>query len=264
MKLYYEEFGSGPALVLVHGLFGSGTNLRGVARLLSDRYRVITVDLPNHGRSEHSGSMTYADMSASLRETLGRVDRPPLRWVGHSMGGKAVMDLALTHPELVERMVIVDIAPIRYAHDQWTLINAMNRLDPASLRSRAEADRLLSVDIEDTPTRLFLLQNLVPSEEGYRWRLNLPVLAKHHDDIMGFPDHGDAIHEGPVLVLDGARSHYVTTAHHAVFRRYFPAAEFETIADAGHWVHADQPRRVRDAIDAFMSDRSQTVSKTAG
>jgi len=254
MSLSYDEFGSGPPLVLVHGLFGSGTNLRGVARVLADKYRVVTVDLPNHGRSAHTESMTYADMSHSLRETVQLLGGGPLNWAGHSMGGKAVMDLALTYPELVDRLVIVDIAPVRYTHDQWAIINAMSAVDPRKLRSRAEGDRLLSTTISDTPTRLFLLQNLVPADGGYRWRLNLPVIAQYHDDIMGFPDHAGAHCDAPTLVLNGERSDYVNAAHKDVFRRYFPAARFETVSGAGHWVHADKPGEVCKAIAGFLDN----------
>lgn len=252
MYLSYEEFGSGAPLVLVHGLFGSGTNLRGVARVLADRFHVYTVDLPNHGRSPQTDSMTYADMSRSLRETVRHFCDGPINWVGHSMGGKAVMDLALTHPGLVDRLVIVDIAPVRYTHDQWALIKAMNGVDPGGLRSRAEGDRLLSESIPDTPTRLFLLQNMVPAESGYRWRLNLPVIAQYHDDIMGFPDHAGSHCDAPTLVLNGERSEYVKDAHKDVFRRFFPAARFQTISGAGHWVHADKPGEVCDAIAGFL------------
>lgn len=252
MQLNYEEFGSGPPLVLVHGLFGSGTNLRSIARPLSERFRVITVDLPNHGRSPHNDAMTYRDMSRALAETLQHNGGPAMNWVGHSMGGKAVMDLALTRPELVHRLVIVDIAPVRYAHDQWALINAMSSLDTGSVNSRAEAERLLASDIPDTPTRLFLLQNLVPDGKGYRWRINLQAIARHHDDIMGFPDHGESRCRAPMLVLDGERSDYVRKSHREAFRRYFPKVEFETIAGAGHWVHADRPAEVCEAVAGFL------------
>lgn len=252
MKLNFEEFGSGPVLVLVHGLFGSATNLRGVARLLAERFHVISVDLPNHGRSPHTDTMTYADMSGALRETLTQFGDSPVNWAGHSMGGKAVMDLALSFPELIERLVVVDIAPVRYTHDQWALINAMSNLDAAALRSRAEGDRLLAAEIEDTATRLFLLQNLVPDAGGYRWRLNLPVLAEYHNDIMGFPEHTGAVCDAPVLVLGGERSDYVKQEQRPVFRGFFPAARFEVIAGAGHWVHADKPREVCAAITRFL------------
>lgn len=252
MILNYDEFGTGRPLALVHGLFGSATNLRGIARMLADAYRVVTVDLPNHGRSAHTDAMTYGEMSRSLGETARQIVNGPLHWVGHSMGGKAVMELALTQPDLVDRLVVVDIAPVQYSHDQWALIDAMTRLDPGGLGSRAAADRLLSADVPDTPTRLFLLQNLVPVGGGYRWRLNLPAIARHHDDIMGFPDHGGATCDAPVLVLNGERSDYVRDAHRDAFRRLFPDTRFETIEGAGHWVHADKPAEVCGAIARFL------------
>ncbi len=256
MELHYEEFGSGAPLVLVHGLFGSNTNWRGVAKLLSDRFHVITVDLPNHGRSPHGGTMTYADMSTSLRETLGNVEDPPMVWVGHSMGGKAVMDLALTYPELVDRLVVVDVAPVRYPHSHTRFIDAMIDLDIGSLRSRADADRILSSSIVDTPTRLFLLQNLVRENGGFRWRLNLPVLSEYHDDLMDFPDHSGRRFDGPVLFVTGGQSDYVTAAHRKAVLQKFPGAGFETIHGAGHWVHADKPGVTCEAIARFLKENS--------
>ena len=242
--------------MLVHGLFGSATNWRGVARVLSDRFHVITVDLPNHGRSEHTPTMHYAAMSTALRELANRTGYDKLSWVGHSMGGKAVMDLALTHPEYVCRLVVVDIAPVPYTGNHAGLIDAMMNLDLSSINSRADADRALSAVIGDTPTRLFLLQNLVPEDGGYHWRLNLPVLNGHLDDIMGFREHAGVTFRGPVLALNGENSDYVTSAHHPIFLKYFPDVTFETITDAGHWVQADQPRAVCEALIRFMNEHS--------
>ena len=256
MTLHYEEFGGRIPLVLVHGLFGSGTNWRGVARKLAENFHVILVDLPNHGRSGHTTSMTYSDMSEALFETAQRLHHRQLNWVGHSMGGKAVMDLALTHPEVVNRLVVVDIAPARYSHSQSQLVDAMINLDLDSVQSRADADRLLSAVITDTPTRLFLLQNLKVVNGGYEWRLNLPLLNEYMSDILGFPEHTGVSYQGPVLVMGGEHSDYVQAAHHDVILDYFPEACFETIAGAGHWVHADQPRAVCESITGFLNGRS--------
>jgi len=256
MDLHYEEFGGGATIVLVHGLFGSSTNWRGVAKRLSDRFHVITVDLPNHGRSPRCGTMTYADMSTSLRETLGNIEDAPVAWVGHSMGGKAVMHLALTCPERVDRLVIVDVAPVRYSHSHTPIIDAMSDLDTGSLRSRADADRILSTRIVDTRTRLFLLRNLVRGNGGFRWRLNLPVLAEYHDDLMDFPEHPGTRFDGPVLFVTGDQSDYVTAAHREAILQKFPGAGFETIHGAGHWVHADKPVDTCEAIAHFLDGNS--------
>jgi esterase len=256
MTLHYEEFGGGMPLVLVHGLFGSGTNWRGVARKLAQNFHVISMDLPNHGRSRHTASMSYGDMSEALYETAQCFQHGTMNWVGHSMGGKAVMELALTHPEVVTGLVVVDIAPVRYAHSQADLVDAMMKLDLDSVKSRGDADRLLSAVITDTPTRLFLLQNLLPVKGGYKWRLNLPLLNEYMNDIQGFPDHAGVSYQGPTLMMGGENSDYMQAAYHDIVLGYFPAARFETIAAAGHWVHADQPQAVCESITGFVNSRS--------
>lgn len=253
MSLNYEEQGSGEPVVLVHGLFGSAVNLRGIAKILSDHFRVVSVDLPNHGRSGHTQSMTYADMSAALLQVMHETGIGPASWVGHSMGGKAVMDLSLSRPDAVTRLVVMDIAPVQYTHTHAEFIDAMSALDLSKVKSRADADRALSEAIADTPTRLFLLQNLVMQAGSFRWRLNLPVLRQYLDEIMSFPDHAGSIYEGPVLVLNGEHSGYVREVHREVFLRYFPEVTFETIPGAGHWLHAEQPDAVCAALIAFLA-----------
>lgn len=252
MALYYEQQGSGDSVVLVHGLFGSSTNLRGIARKLSRSFHVISVDLPNHGRTAHTPTMTYGDMSSALYDVLHRAGCATANWVGHSMGGKAVMDLSLTHPECVQRQVIMDIAPVHYSHGHEALIDAMAALDLSGVGSRADADRALGAAIPDPATRLFLLQNLVLNDGGFNWRLNLPVLRQYHDYIVGFPDHGDATFTGPTLILSGANSDYVSVDNHDDIKRCFPNASFQVVPGAGHWVHADQPQAVSDALVGFL------------
>jgi pimeloyl-ACP methyl ester carboxylesterase len=150
----------------------------------------------------------------------------------------------------------VDIAPVRYPHSQTELVDAMMNLDLESVTSRLDADRLLSAAITDTPTRLFLLQNLIPVNGGYEWRLNLPLLKEYMSDILGFPDHTGVSYRGPTLMMGGENSDYIQAAHHEVILDYFPAARFETIAAAGHWVHADQPQAVGESITGFLQSRS--------
>ena len=253
MALYYEQQGSGDPVVLVHGLFGSSTNLRGIARKLSHSFHVISVDLPNHGRSPHTATMNYRDMSSALLDVLHHVGLDKVNWVGHSMGGKALMDLALTHPGRVERLVILDIAPVQYSHGHLPFIDTMAALDLSGIASRADADRALSTAIPDAATRLFLLQNLVQKDGSFDWRLNLPVLREYHDQILGFPAYGDVTFDGPSLILSGANSPYVSADYHGDILRYFPNASFQVVQNAGHWLHADQPQAVCDAVARFLS-----------
>lgn len=252
MTLYFEEQGEGRTVVLAHGLFGSSANWRGIARRLGERFRVINVDLPNHGRSPHTTTMSYRDMSEALAELGREIGNGHLDWVGHSMGGKAVMDLALTQPALVRKLVVVDIAPVRYRHSHLAYIDAMLALDPGAIRNRAQAERELEATVEDPATRLFLLQNLVLERGKYRWRLNLPVLRRDLDQIMDFPEQGPATFSGPTLVLYGERSGYVDAGGREAVLRYFPEARFEAVADAGHWVHADQPQSMSEALLRFL------------
>lgn len=256
MTLYFEEQGVGEPVALVHGLFGSGVNWRGIARKLGEAFQVFNIDLPNHGRSPHSASMHYDHMSEALYQLTDALPGNAFNWVGHSMGGKAVMNLALTRPDCIERLVIVDIAPVAYRRSHVEYIDAMLALDLDSIRNRADAERGLRDAVEDPATRLFLLQNLVSEDGRFRWRLNLPLLRRQHDDIMGFPDRAGTVFEGPVLVLSGEDSSYVDAAGRGAVAQYFPNARFEAIPAAGHWVHADQPQAVSDALRRFIQDGS--------
>lgn len=252
MKLYFEETGSGEPVVLVHGLFGSSANWRGIARKLAPHFRVINVDLLNHGRSPHTSNMSYDDMSAALRDLAKEIHGAALNWIGHSMGGKAVMNLALINRDYVKRLVVMDIAPVAYKHGHVDIIDAMLSLNLDTIRSRAEADATLSEVVKDLRIRLFLLKNLVRDNGKYTWRLNLVTLRQYHTDIMGFPNRVGSTFDGPTLILSGENSNYISPANQGTFLQYFPAAKFEAIPDAGHWLHADQPQAVSDALCRFI------------
>ena len=252
MKLHFEKSGAGERVVLVHGLFGSSTNLRGLARKLATHFEVINVDLQNHGRSPHTSTMTYDDMSTALKNLARETNGVASNWVGHSMGGKAVMNLALTHPESVNRLVVIDIAPASYNHGHIDFIDAMLTLNLNSFGSRADADSALSEVVEDRTTRLFLLQNLVNINGEYTWRLNLPILRQYQAEIMAFPNRSGLKFGGPTLIVSGENSSYISDADHRLFLEYFPKATFEVIPGAGHWVHADQPQAVSDALCRFI------------
>ncbi len=250
--LHHQSQGSGSPVLVLHGLFGSATNWRAAARQLAQSYRVITVDLRNHGRSPHHAEMTYPLMARDLEMLMDEIGLRRAAMVGHSMGGKAAMVLALTRPQRVDRLVVVDIAPTRYTHTHAPLIAAMQGLDLTTLRSRADADRLLRDRIPDVATRLFLLQNLAREQGRYLWRLNLGALSAHMDDIMSFPDTGNASYDGPTLFVRGQRSDYVEARHRALIMERFPRARVVTVDDAGHWVHADQPGRLVHVLENFL------------
>lgn len=240
MKLFFREYGTGDKpLLILHGLFGSSRNWHSIAQQLSE-YHVYVPDARNHGASPWAGDMNYAVM---VEDVLTFIDKHALGQVivcGHSMGGKTAMLAALQYPERVRALVVVDIAPVKYAHDFDAFITAMQAVDPATITRRSEADAALGEMIDDPYIRSFLLQNLVASEGRYQWRLNLQVLADAMPLIADFPG-ADTSYTGPVLFLGGSRSGYVKPAFHEDIYRLFPNAEIETIAAAGHWLHAEQP-----------------------
>ncbi|MDE3080477.1 MAG: alpha/beta fold hydrolase [Paracoccaceae bacterium] len=240
-----------PPLLIVHGLFGSGRNWGVIARRLSETRRVVTVDMRNHADSFWADSHTYPELAADLSEVIaasgGRMDV-----LGHSMGGKAAMILALTRPEQVNRLVVADIAPVAYAHSQNHLIAAMRGLDLAGLTSRSEADRRLAATVEDAGTRAFLLQSLDLKADPPRWRLNLDVLEREMSKITGWPVV-QGRYDGPTLFLTGALSSYVQPEARATIKGLFPAARFAKLPGAGHWLHADRPREFEAAVAAFLS-----------
>ncbi|WP_108482601.1 alpha/beta fold hydrolase [Oceaniglobus ichthyenteri] len=234
-----------PTLLIVHGLFGSARNWGVIAKRLSDTRQVVTVDLRNHGESFWDASHSYRD----LADDLATVITSPCDVLGHSMGGKAAMVLALTRPDLVNRLIVADISPVTYAHSQMHLIKAMAALDLTGVTRRAEADAALTPSITDAGVRAFLLQSL--DVVHGKWRLNLNTLANQMDEIIGFPDIS-AQYPDETLFLSGAESHYVLPEHRDKIRALFPRARFAKIPGAGHWLHAEKPREFEAAVRAFL------------
>ncbi|MEM0948874.1 MAG: alpha/beta fold hydrolase [Pseudomonadota bacterium] len=233
-------------LLIAHGLYGSARNWGVIAKRLSDRFRVVAVDMRNHGESPWSDTQSYADMASDLDTTLDR----PADVVGHSMGGKAAMVFALSHPEKVSRLIVADIAPVGYDHTQIQYIEAMRQVELSAVRTRGDADRQLVAHVPDAGIRAFLLQSL--DVRAQRWRLNLDTLAREMDAIIGFPEI-DGQFDGPTLFLSGTESDYVRPEHRDRIKRLFPAARFARIPGAGHWLHAEKPREFVAAVRAFLS-----------
>ena len=239
-------------LVIVHGLYGSARNWGAIAKRLADVRDVIAVDLRNHGASPWVDSHSYPDLAADLGRVIaglgGRVDL-----LGHSMGGKAFMQLALTHGEVIRRLVIADIAPVAYGHDQSRHIHAMRGLDLTGLATRGEADRRLAEVVSDPSLRAFFLQSLdLKAEGGPRWRLNLDVLEAEMDKIVGWPDT-PGVFDGATLFLTGSESSYVQPEHRAAIRAQFTKARFAKLPGAGHWLHAEKPREFEETVRVFLT-----------
>lgn len=255
MKLKHRITGpeEGLPVILVHGLFGQGRNLGALARRIAKDRPVVTVDLRNHGESPHSAEHDYPAMAADLAELIrdlgGRADV-----AGHSMGGKTAMVLALTHPELLRRLVVMDIAPLAYSHSQSHLIDAMQSLDLSTIERRSQADAALRELIPEAGIRAFLLQSLEIKPGQSKWRLNLPVLKERMSALVGWPSDlpRNSFH-GPVMALAGAESDYVQAEGQAALREYFPQVRIVTLKNAGHWLHADAPEAVANSLDAFLN-----------
>jgi esterase len=255
--LYHSRAGSGPPLVILHGLFGSGRNWQSHARRLARDFDVVNVDLRNHGQSFHAEEMDYPLMAADVARLLRGLGLDNCHLLGHSMGGKVAMRLALDAPGLVADLVIADIAPVAYAHDHDELVDAALGLDLENLDSRADADRALVDSIGEASLRAFLLQNLVRDGEGWRWRVNWRAIQRSMHELTGFGDlpAGWRI-EQAALFIRGARSDYVGSAEIEAIERHFDNAEFATVEDAGHWLHAERPQAFIDRVLEFLSTRT--------
>lgn len=242
-----------PPLVIAHGLYGSGRNWGVIARRLADRREVVAVDMRNHGASPWSDTHDYPAMAGDLAEAIRRLGGTA-DLLGHSMGGKAAMQLALTEGAgLIRRLVVADIAPVAYTHDQTQHIHAMRSLDLTGLSSRGEADRRLAAVVEDPGLRAFFLQSLdLKAEGGPRWRLNFDALAAAMPQIVGWPGTAGRF-DHPTLFLTGADSHYVRPEYRDTIRALFPVARFARLPGAGHWLHADRPREFEETVRVFLN-----------
>lgn len=237
-----------PPLLIIHGLFGSARNWGVIAKRLADTRKVVTVDMRNHGHSPRGAPHDYPAMADDLAEVLEEVGEKA-DVIGHSMGGKAAMVLALRRGELVRRLVVADIAPVAYGHTQQAMIDAMRTVDLSAVKTRGDADRMLVNSVENQGVRAFLLQSL--DVKARAWRLNLDQLEADMDAILGFPEVSGTF-EGPVFMLSGAESDYVTREQRPEIKALFPAARFAKIPGAGHWLHADKPREFEAACRAFL------------
>jgi pimeloyl-ACP methyl ester carboxylesterase len=247
--LFSAQLGAtGPRVVFLHGLFGQGKNWNTIAKALSDSARVTLVDLPNHGRSAWTDHFSYPEMARQVAELLkaqGKGD--PYAVVGHSMGGKVAMTLALLHPELVERLAVVDVSPVstRQISEFDTFVRGMLATNLETLTDRRDADSRLASYVSDPSIRSFLLQNLrrdESNENGWRWQMNLELLGERLSEMGEWPELRAQPYDGPVLWVAGARSRYVRPEYAAAMRALFPRAQLVTIKGAGHWVHSEQPQ----------------------
>ena len=255
MKLNFKSTGEGFPLVILHGLFGNLDNWSTIARKWAEDFQVILVDLRNHGRSPHADEMTYPLMAedvAAFLEAQG-VDRCHL--LGHSMGGKVAMQTALSYPTLVEKLIVVDMAPRRYGRGHDDVFAALKALDPKDIDDRRHADELMAPHMEDEGVRMFLLKNLArDSKQGFRWRMNLEVLDRDYENLIAPVGTLGQEFPRPALFVRGGKSGYVKDEDIEGIRYLFPKAKIETVARAGHWVHAEAPEELYQVILTFLGN----------
>ena len=251
MILHATSRGEGPVLVLLHGLFGQSGNFGTIQRRLAEGgRRVIALDLRNHGASPHGVGMDYRSMAGDVRETLHDLGVLPCAVLGHSMGGKTAMALALTHPHAVTRLYVADIAPVRYPPHLVAFAMAMRDLKRHPGLTRDEADAALAPTVADDGERAFLLSNLRLGASPH-WRIGLDEIIDGMDDIQDWPTIATNPYTGPTLFIAGARSRYLRPEYRPAIAALFPAARFVTLKNAGHWLHADDPDGFVTVVEAF-------------
>jgi len=245
--------GSGPPLIVLHGLYGAGNNWGSHAKWMAEQWQVHTPDLRNHGHSPHSPRMDYEAMAADIAALLDRHGHDDAVILGHSMGGKVAMALALTQPQRVRGLIVADIAPVNYGDELRSTIDAMAAVDLSQVRSRRDADSQLANHLSDTALRQFLLTNLERSGQGWRWRLPLDHLRDNLSLIQGFPEL-DATWQGPTLAVYGELSEYVTGPRsQQAIRDYFPEAGFQGIPKAGHFLHVEAAEAFRETVSDWLA-----------
>ncbi|GGX69735.1 alpha/beta fold hydrolase [Saccharospirillum salsuginis] len=252
--LHSDTLGTGPDLIILHGLFGSGDNWRSIAKGLSEHYRVHLLDLPNHGRSPWIDRQSYPAFAEAVMEWLRDKGIERYHLMGHSMGGKVAMQMALGDLGAgIDRLIVVDIAPRAYPPHHQDIFGALNRIDLSQHKDRRSVDEALKDGIETAGIRQFILKSLYRNDKGeLAWRFNLKALQDQYEDIAGEPDF-KAPFEGPTLFIKGMNSQYITAEDQPAIRDRFPNAEAKLIEGAGHWPHAEKPAAFQRIIERFLA-----------
>ena len=253
-QLNHRMTGENPAIILLHGLFGNMDNLTPVARSLTDHYGVLSVDLRNHGRSFHKPTMTYPEMASDVLALMGQLGIASAVVIGHSMGGKVAMQLAVQQPERVRALVVGDIAPVDYPPHHQNVLRALQAYKPEQSLSRQDADKQLAQFIEMTAVRQLLIKGMMKNEQGqYAWRMNVDGIINSYQSICAAPDIEGKSYQGPTLFIKGEFSDYLKPEHRDVIFRLFPSADLRVITGAGHWLHAEKPALFSASLKRFLS-----------
>ena len=252
MKLHFKKFGSGPPLIILHGVFGSSDNWKTLANHLMITFEVYLVDQRNHGLSPHSDDLNYQVMTDDLKELLHNAQIEKCYLLGHSMGGKTAMNFAVQYPEKIMKLIIIDIAPKRYPPHHQNILQGVDSLKINEINTRKEADDLLSTTINNSGIRQFILKNLSRNPEGlFYWKINWKAIEDNIQAI-GAPLLSHDLFTGEVLFIRGAQSDYILNEDEPLLKKHFPNAVLMTIQKAGHWVHAEQPAQLLALINQFI------------
>lgn len=251
MLLNYKQTGAGPVVVIMHGLFGSLENLNIISRTLSEHFTVINVDLRNHGSSFHAEEMNYAAMAQDIVALLDHLKIEKAHIIGHSMGGKVAMQVAMLNEALVDKLIVLDIAPVTYHARHDKIIQALNAVQNESINSRNEADVIMKSYIDEVGVRQFLLKSLAKSENGYRWKFNLSTISAHYSEIISNINETHSC-QCATLFIKGNNSDYILPEHREVIVSLFPNSKAKVIHGAGHWLHAEKPEAVNRSIIDFL------------
>lgn len=252
MELNYKQFGQGEPIIILHGLFGTLDNWQTIAKKLAEEYMVFIIDQRNHGKSPHSDEFSYQIMANDLKEFMFNRHIYEATIIGHSMGGKVAMRFALDNPDMVTKLIVVDIAPKKYKGGHQTIFEAMFDLDLENLTDRRDIDNALKVKIPENGVRLFLMKNLARQKEGgYRWKMNLPVLYREYQEILSDIE-SDEVYDESVLFIRGENSKYIQDEDVLDIQEYFPLMQLETVSNAGHWVHAENPKEFLEKVRFYL------------
>lgn len=253
MKLHFKKFGQGTPLIIMHGVFGSSDNWQTLGKEFAEKYTVYLVDLRNHGKSPHSERFDYQVMASDVIETMDAEGIDQAHLLGHSMGGKVAMTIATSYAERVKKLIVVDIAPKAYPPHHQQIFEGFNSVNLDSIQSRKEADEQLSQVISNIGIRQFILKNLSRNErKQFIWQLNLEVIEKKINEV-GAPLEDGASFLGDTLFIKGGASDYIKDSDTDLINSIFNHAKITTIERAGHWVHAEQPKALKDAVMAFLA-----------
>ena len=252
MKLNYQEQGNGYPVILIHGMFGSLSNLGNLARCLSNQFRVISVDLRNHGDSPHDSVFDMATMAEDILYLMDILSLPTAFIVGHSLGGKVGMQLALSHSDRVNKLVVADISPVTYQPRNDPALNGLIALSEASIQNRNQAEELLADFIGDSQTRAFLLKNLKRNDDRFVLKLNINAVIENYGTALVAAPSGDRF-DNPCLFIKGETSAYIQEKHRPIIKDMFPNSQVNVISGAGHWLHAEKPKLFNNQVMEFFT-----------